>query len=225
MKKAPEMKKAPDQTPRVRRRYRIQVTAEDIAKAIPKDSNVCAVARAIARTIPDAKSIAVDMRTIRFSRNQRRLVYLTPTNVAQYVVDFDGGRPLEPFEFSIDESRMIPLKHSRLTDLGRQRDRVADKAGRKAAQTAKTRNQNPQHAYRMARRKARQDFQAAHRELGPTRTRTPGERDGRGFPRVLPSKYRAYGHRDLPINRNYEADIQAAEERGRASASTQAPRD
>jgi hypothetical protein len=49
-----------------KRRYTIAVTSTDIASAIPKDSSVCALARAIARTIPDTRRISVDTQAIRF---------------------------------------------------------------------------------------------------------------------------------------------------------------
>jgi hypothetical protein len=84
-----------------RKTYKIEVTPLDIEKAIQNDSYQCMVAQAVRRTIPEATRIMVDMRTIRFSLEGCRLQYLTPTDVAQYVVDFDAGDAIEPFKFGL----------------------------------------------------------------------------------------------------------------------------
>lgn len=83
------------------RRFNVAVTDADIAKGIPENSSVCAVAQAVARTIPDAVRIKVDAQAIRFTHDETRYVYLTPQRVYQYIVDFDAGDPLESFGFQI----------------------------------------------------------------------------------------------------------------------------
>lgn len=84
-------------------RVNVEVTEQDIARAIVSDSYKCVVAQAIARTIPDSTKIEVDVQTIRFTRQgtQKRYVYLTPFQVQGYVVAFDAGDCIEPFKFQL----------------------------------------------------------------------------------------------------------------------------
>jgi hypothetical protein len=69
----------------------IKVTEEDIATAMPKDSGHCAIADAIARQIPDAKSVTVDLQTIRWSDATHRYTYLTPRKAQTFLVAYDQG--------------------------------------------------------------------------------------------------------------------------------------
>ena len=50
------------------KRFKVEVTEEDISKAQRNNSYKCVVAQAIARTIPDATRIEVDTQAIRFTR-------------------------------------------------------------------------------------------------------------------------------------------------------------
>ena len=69
----------------------IKVTDEDIETAVPKDSGHCAIADAIARQIPGAQRVAVDLQTIRWSDDDNRYTYLTPRKAQQFLVAFDQG--------------------------------------------------------------------------------------------------------------------------------------
>src|SRR5262245_25461907 len=84
-----------------RSRYSIQVTETDIDKARVGDSFKCVVAQAIARQIPNAHHIEVDVQTIRWSDENGRHVFLTPYSAAGYVVAFDAGDDLHPFSFHL----------------------------------------------------------------------------------------------------------------------------
>jgi len=108
--------------PQPRKRYQVEITEEDVAKAKKNDSYVCVVAQAIARTIPDATQIHVDVQTIRFSTNGDRLVYLTPYAVQGYVVAFDAGDEIQPFTFQLREP--VKVRSYKRTPLGK---KVADK--------------------------------------------------------------------------------------------------
>ncbi len=87
----------------MRTRYEINVSQEDIDNGIPKNSSRCVVATAVARAIPDAMHILVDYQTIRFSlpADRKRLIYLTPQAVEDYVIAFDAGDPIQPFRFGL----------------------------------------------------------------------------------------------------------------------------
>ena len=108
--------------PQPRKRYSIEISEEDIAKAKQNDSYMCVVAQAIARTISDATQIHVDVQTIRFSTNGDRLVYLTPYAVQGYIVAFDAGDEIQPFSFQLREP--VKVRAYKRTALGK---KVADK--------------------------------------------------------------------------------------------------
>ena len=97
MPKSTEVQSRPD-------RPRIKVTQADIDRAITSHSSKCVVAQAIARQIPDAVYIDVDTQTIRFTRQGRRWAYLTPYAVQGYVIAFDAGDEIEPFDFTLSKN-------------------------------------------------------------------------------------------------------------------------
>jgi hypothetical protein len=114
----------------------IQVTQADIDKAIVKNSARCVVATAIARSIPEAKRIAVDVQAIRFSTTDgQRHTYLTPPTVAGYVVAFDAGEEIHPFRFTLrsDQHMLTRTANGPSTTAGKETDRA-----RKAVTAAKT---------------------------------------------------------------------------------------
>lgn len=88
---------------------KIEVTPEDIRRAIIADSYKCVVSQAIARTIPDATNIEVDIQTVRFTRQttKNRYVYLTPYTVQGYIVAFDAGDSIEPFIFTLRNPQIV----------------------------------------------------------------------------------------------------------------------
>ena len=77
-------------------RINVDVTQALIEAAIRNNSNQCAVARAIAATVPDVCNVTVDIQTIRFSRpaDRERLIFLTPWKVQQHIQAFDAGEEL-----------------------------------------------------------------------------------------------------------------------------------
>lgn len=78
----------------------IPVTQEHIEESITRDSSHCMTALAIAAAIPDARRIAVDLQTIRFSRKGLRYVFLTPHIAQDNIIFFDQGERsrIAPFE-------------------------------------------------------------------------------------------------------------------------------
>jgi signal transduction histidine kinase len=88
----------------------ITVTEEDIARATMNSSRHCAVAEAVARSIPSATVVAVDIQTIRYSLKHlhKRAIYLTPRSVIDYIVRFDAGDKIDPFVFKLsDRSKQV----------------------------------------------------------------------------------------------------------------------
>lgn len=80
---------------------KIKVTEEQIAAAMKRDSRHCMIAEAIKVAHPDARSVSVDLATIRFTDpgKQIRCTYLTPRIAQVCLVNFDQGRAPEPFSF------------------------------------------------------------------------------------------------------------------------------
>jgi hypothetical protein len=68
-------------------RAEISVQQKHIDAALMRDSSHCAIAMAIADTVPDAHHISVDLQTIRWSSKKRgvRYVFLTPHAAQQDV--------------------------------------------------------------------------------------------------------------------------------------------
>ena len=199
--------------PADRRRWTMKVTQEDIDKAHINDSYKCVVAQAIARTIPDATKIEVDLQTIRFSRNGERLTYLTPYTVAGYIVAFDGGDEIQPFDFHLRSPIVKPSRtrtpvgldikrrRSRIRDL-QQREKaaltvIADPAARPPAK-AKAQaviNESPDLIAQ-----AQAVYQQAAQEAKAAGVPLEQDRGRRPPPKVYKTKTRMYGQRVLRVN-------------------------
>ena len=112
----------------------MDVTEKDIDQALVKNSSRCVVATAIARSIPGANRIQVDVQSIRFSLEGERHVYLTPYAVAGYVVAFDAGDDIHPFRFQLREDQKRVARQAKRTPAG-----VAVDRARTAARDSKKR--------------------------------------------------------------------------------------
>lgn len=84
-------------------RLDVAVDAQTIEDAIPRDSSHCMIAEAVRRAYPTAKSISVDLQTIRFSdaAHGLRYTYLTPRVGQLALINFDMGNRPEPFSFKL----------------------------------------------------------------------------------------------------------------------------
>jgi hypothetical protein len=88
----------------------VNVTQENIDRAVKNCSSRCAVADAIKDAVPKAVRIRVDMQTIRWTDpvKQVRYIYLTPARAQQYIIAFDAGDKIQPFQFRLDtNSRQV----------------------------------------------------------------------------------------------------------------------
>lgn len=173
-------------------RYKIVVTDADIERAVKADSYHCVVSQAIARSIPDAHHIEVDSQTIRFTRGDERLVYLTPYTVMGYVVAFDAGDKIEPFTFTIKQPKVVRrrwLGEKRAASQKKSRDRVKRRKTLPEVPTEKPADVN----------EAIAGLTALNEQ---NKFQTSGQ--GRAAPRVFKTKRRTYGHRVLRINQERE---------------------
>jgi hypothetical protein len=91
----------------------IRVTQENIDRAIQNCSSRCVVADALREAVPNAVRVRVDIQTIRWSDPQKQLryIYLTPARIQQYIIAFDAGDPIEPFQFRLSHQgrQVIPM--------------------------------------------------------------------------------------------------------------------
>lgn len=168
---------------------RVHVTEADIAKALANDSAHCVVAQAIARQEKGATRIEVDTQTIRFSKAGERFAYLTPPVVQAYVVAFDAGDPVEPFDFSLRgpiEARTVQRSPNVI---------AADNAAQAAREEARAAGESEEVV--KARAKAARAAVRAQARSDEPKTIDKGRRPA---PRVFKSKKRSYGHRLLRIN-------------------------
>jgi hypothetical protein len=194
----------------------IEVTQDDIDRAHVKDSYRCVIATALARQIPEASRIEVDVQTIRFTRDGERLIYLTPYTAAGYVVAFDAGDEIEPFSFTLRNPITGPRRKA--TPAGREvmqkrrqvaaaRKRVARAEATLARPSDERSAQQTRHAEQVLADAPEQiakteaelaETQAAHRNAGTPQTET--QTTGRKIPKVYKTKSRAYGQRVLRVN-------------------------
>src|SRR5437867_8353311 len=81
----------------------INVTDEDIAKAIPSSSTSCMIADGVKHSLPNVKAVNVDLATIRFTDTKTgdRYTYSTPSTVQEALVQFDAGHKPKPFQFRL----------------------------------------------------------------------------------------------------------------------------
>lgn len=102
----------------------IAVTQDDIDRALRRKSGRCVVATAVARSIPDATRVEVDLQTVRFTADGERRVYLTPPAASGYVVAFDAGDDIHPFAFKLSERQRVNVRQDKHTPAAKERGRV-----------------------------------------------------------------------------------------------------
>lgn len=204
------------------RQIHVKVTQADIDAGVAKDSARCVVATAIARTLPGASRIGVDVQTVRFTdADGVRRVYLVPPAVAGYVVAFDAGEDLVPFDFRLREEQRVNVRTQRRTDEGKAKARADNKAraAKRKAERDRARAEAtaddptvPEVERRAAATAA--EASAAHAETAAEEraavmaayehapTREPGQVAGtrKPTPHVFKRNERAYGMRQLRIN-------------------------
>jgi hypothetical protein len=101
-------------------RVTVSVTAEHIERAIPMDSSHCMIADAIKAAVPKAKSVSVDLASIRWTdpRAGKRYLYLTPPSVQQALIRFDNGQKPTPFRFTLRQPAQVGNSGAEATKRG-----------------------------------------------------------------------------------------------------------
>jgi hypothetical protein len=158
------------------KRIWVDVTQEDLDKGVKADSKNCAVARAIARAIPNATHIEVDTQTIRYTVDGIRYQHLTPATSQVYVTAFDAGdtEDFNPWRFQLRDPKVT-------------RRRIRTEKGKVAMRATNYR------------RRGRPDVPIPPSTSGPSQVTTAGEVNP--APRVFKKKQRMYGGRLLRINK------------------------
>jgi hypothetical protein len=92
-----------------KKRIDIQVKASHIAESKPQNSSHCMIADALKAAMPTAKSIAVDLATIRFTdpKTGLRYIYLTPPRAQRALAQFDQGLKVEPFPIRLTRPAQV----------------------------------------------------------------------------------------------------------------------
>ncbi len=88
---------------RFRSQLQVDVSSDIITKSSRRDSSHCMIADAIQAALPVARSVSVDLATIRFTepKKGRRFVYLTPPGAQRALILFDQGGKVDPFVFTL----------------------------------------------------------------------------------------------------------------------------
>jgi hypothetical protein len=90
----------------------IAVRQQHLDAALRANSSHCAIAMAIKDAVPDAKHIAVDLQTIRWTNPKRgvRYCFLTPA-VAQHsvIIPFDQGETCKPVTFRMKPAFVVRM--------------------------------------------------------------------------------------------------------------------
>lgn len=97
-------------------KLRLNVTDEIIAASKPRDSNHCMIADALKASYPDAKAVAVDLATIRFTDRGKglRYTYLTPRIAQVHLVKFDQGILPDAYSFVLRGAHVTKSGSSRV---------------------------------------------------------------------------------------------------------------
>lgn len=111
------------------RTIKITVDIDTIVNAVTADSHHCMIADALQAVVPEARFIMVDLQSIRFTDKERglRYIFLTPPVAQQALLDFDKGKRVAPFEFTMSQGHTKTLKKDRTDENEANRKRSAGK--------------------------------------------------------------------------------------------------
>src|SRR5271170_4180133 len=92
-------------------RVAIAVTRDIIEDAVVRDSSHCMIAQAVRSAVPNAKSISVDLQTIRWSDAELglRYTYLTPRVAQVALIDFDQAKSPKEFAFQLRQGQVTRM--------------------------------------------------------------------------------------------------------------------
>lgn len=158
------------------KQYNIEVSQEIIDAAERDVVGRCMVAEAIKAAIPGASRVEVDMQTVRFTVDGERETYFTPWDVANSIVLFDGGDPIDPFSFRLVRRNRVIMQRQVIDEASKPVDAAAARA-RYAARRAAAVAADPD-ASRVKKAKAKAkaeerqaEYEQIKAERGPVRRR------------------------------------------------------
>jgi hypothetical protein len=93
-------------------RLQLEVTQDIIDRSCVADSSHCMIADAVRRAVPDARSVTVDIQTIRYSLpgTRKRYLYLTPRQAQLALLDFDAGQKPQPFTAQLRPAMITAMR-------------------------------------------------------------------------------------------------------------------
>lgn len=80
---------------------KISVTEEDIRTGVRRSCTTCPIANATRRVCGD-KIVWANTYTITIGLTEGK-VFKTPGKAKEFILDFDNGNPVEPFEFELED--------------------------------------------------------------------------------------------------------------------------
>ena len=182
----------------------------------------------MARSIPGATRVDVDLQTVRFTiPGEGRRIYLTPPAASGYVIAYDAGDDIHPFVFRLSERHQVRPRNDKKTPAARARERATGNLknaevsqARAEAKRLELGDDADPVAAGLADRvlkeakskvtKRKRERRAVEREVAglpqiePDLTPDPatGQRAAKPPARAFKYGTRAYGHRDLRINQD-----------------------
>lgn len=192
----------------------VHVTEEVIGRAVRADSTACMIADAIKEQVPGARSVSVDLQSIRWTDPTKglRYIYLTPSNAQGALIMFDQGMAMEPFTVRL-RSAHVTRSHTQLPHVPRIGQKKAITDEERAEKEQAKANRAALMADRRARAEAEGRIASDGRVIGdpiqmPSGKTEMAQEDGGGsVPSrrggsaqpvgALPAKVRAFGARAL----------------------------
>ena len=102
-----------------KKRITVDVGADLIALASKASSAHCMIADGIKASMPDARSVSVDLQTIRYSdpKAGKRYIMLTPMKCQEKLLLFDQGQEVQPWSFRLpDPVQIVPMRATGVMD-------------------------------------------------------------------------------------------------------------
>lgn len=93
----------------------VEVTADDIALAIPASSAHCMISDALRRAYPEATHVSSDLATIRWSipSKGKRYIALTPRPAQLALISFDQGAAPPPFHMRLRPAQIVSIRRTK----------------------------------------------------------------------------------------------------------------
>lgn len=160
-------------------RINVVVTEEIISEATREDSSHCMIAEAVKAAVPEARHVAVDLQSIRYSipSMRARYTFFTPRIGQEALVAFDAGDEIEPFRMQLRNPHITQMSDR---PAAQQRQREREEAGLTPEQEA------AREAHREVLRKARSRTSSGRRRFTVDSSSKPGPggSGGQPLPRV-----------------------------------------